>query len=120
MSADVFADFTALDDLNSFLEQAITRTAKERTKALDETSEEVRSEAAAIAASYPNGTGALAENVTVSGTDLTKRVGSDEREGWFLEFGSPNTGGPRPWLTGPADRGAAKMLTRLSKAAEPW
>lgn len=120
MSKDVFADFSALDDLNRLLEAAVKRTAKARADELNKTAEKVRDQAAAIAASYPKGTGALAANVTVTGTALTRRVGSDLREGWFLEFGSPNTGAPRPWLTGPAGRGAEELLAELGKAAAPW
>ena len=89
-------------------------TATEVSAAGDETA----AEAKGIAGGYPKGTGALAAavQVTRAGGGVVS-VGAAVREAWYLEVGSPNTGAPRPWLTGPAVRALDELLDRMSKRA---
>lgn len=118
-AVDITFDTHEIDDLNKKLIEASIRVARERARGLSRAAEAVRTQAAATARSYPHATGALADSVEVSGTDLSKRVGSTLREAFFLEFGSPTTGGPRPWLTGPARTEINHLFDDLSKAAMP-
>jgi len=85
---------------------------------VDDIGEEVASEARGIAAGYPKGTGALAAAVRVIRVgSAVVSVGAAVREAFYLEVGSPNTGAPRPWLTGPATRALEELLERMSKKA---
>lgn len=113
-------DTSELDNLNGLLGEAITRVDKERASALSHHAELVASTARATVRGYTKGTGVLAEDISVTGTPLTRVVGSPLREAFFLEFGSPNTGAPRPWLTGPARVEMTELLKELGHAAEPW
>ena len=112
-------DTSELDDLNNMLSRAAAKVVGVRGAGLARTAEAVKSQAAQTARNYPHATGALADSQTVSGTQLTKRVGSTLREAFFLEFGSPTTGGPRPWLTGPGRTEITKLLEELGEAAVP-
>lgn len=112
-------DTSELDDLTTMLVVAAARVDKVRSMGLARTAESVRSQAEATVRGYPHATGALADDLHVSGTPLTKVVGSTLRESFFLEFGSPTTGGPRPFLTGPARTEITKLLKELGAAAVP-
>jgi hypothetical protein len=118
-TSNITFDTSELDDLNDMLVRAAVRVASTRARGIERAANSVRDQAASTAASYPHATGALAADVAVSGTALTKIVGSDLREAFFLEFGSPTTGGPRPWLTGPARTEMLHLLEALSEASIP-
>lgn len=118
-TSNITFDASELDDLNAMLTRAAAKVDTTRSRGLERTARSVRDQAAATARSYPHATGALADSVEVSGTPLTKVVGSTLREAFFLEFGSPTTGGPRPWLTGPARTEITRLLEELGKAAIP-
>lgn len=120
MSGSIRVDARAFDDIAGLVGVAIERAPKERARELLKTANMVRDEAAATAGSYPNGTGALAGAVRVGGSDLTRTVGADLREAFFLEFGSPSTGGPRPWLTKPAHERTNDLLDRLGAVGALW
>lgn len=113
-------DTSEIDNLQKLLSNAVARVPKERVTGLDRAAEAVRSQAIEAARGYTKGTGALADDIEVRGTPLTKRVGSDLREAFFLEFGSPNTGAPRPFLTGPARIEITKLLVELGHTAGPF
>lgn len=116
----VWADLGDLDRLNDMIDVAVTRTAKERSVALRRTADKVESEARANAEAFHiDSTGELAAAVRQTGTDLTRFIGAAPRQAWFLEVGSPDTGAPRPWLSGPADRGAQELLAELGELADP-
>ena len=112
-------DTSDLDNLNDMLTRAAAKVDTTRARGLEHTARSVRDQAAATARSYPHATGELADSVEIRGTPLTKVVGSTKRQGFFLEFGSPTTGGPRPWLTQPARLGMTALLEELGKAAIP-
>lgn len=116
---DVTFDTSELDDLNKMLTAAAAKVEKTRASGLARAAESVRDQAASTVRSYPHSTGALANDLHVSGTPLTKTVGSTLREAFFLEFGSPTTGGPRPFLTGPARTEITRLLVELGRAAIP-
>lgn len=120
MPVNVSFDTSELENLNRLLAAAAARVDKERASALARAADKVRSQAETTARGYTKGTGALADSITVTGTPLTKIVGSTLREGFFLEFGSPNTGGPRPWLTQPARTEMTRLLEELGRAAAPF
>lgn len=117
---DVGIDVSELGDLAGMLSRAATRTHAERAAALDKVAHQVQSEATAIASTYTKGTGALASSIEVGGTPVSRRIFADLREAYFLEFGSPNTGPPRPWLTGPAEKGARELFDELGKMGQIW
>jgi hypothetical protein len=119
MASNIEFDTSELDDLSNMLGRTAEKLVKARALGLARTAESVREQAAATAASYPHATGALAGSLRVSGTQFTKVVGSDRREALFLEFGSPTTGGPRPFLTGPARTEIGRLAEELGKAAIP-
>lgn len=118
-TANVQYDSSELDNLNVLLAAAAARVDRVRARGLATAAQNVRAAGEATARAYPKGTGALADNVTVSGTALTQVVGSDLREASFLEFGSPNTGAPRPWLTAPAHAEMTQLLKDLGEAGSP-
>lgn len=119
-SVAVGYDTSELANLQRTLVLAAIRIDKERAAGLQRAATAVRDQAIQTARTYTKGTGALAENIEVTGTPLTKQVGSDLREAFFLELGSPNTGGPRPFLTGPARIEITKLLVELGHIAEPF
>ena len=87
---------------------------------LPRTAEEVAAQARATAAGYPKGTGALAADVNVENRGTESLVFTGQREGYFLEVGSPNTGAPRPWLSGPAGLSGDKLGAKLMAAGVRW
>ena len=117
---DVGIDVSELGDLAGMLSRAAERPRAERAAALDKVAHQVQSEATAIASTYTKGTGKLAESIELSGTPLSRRIFANVREAFFLEFGSPNTGPPRPWLTGPAEKGAKELFDELGKIVQIW
>jgi hypothetical protein len=118
-TANIIFDTSELNDLDKLLTTAAGRVDKVRSAGLARAAESVRDQAAATVRSYPHATGALANDLHVAGTPLTKTVGSTLREAFFLEFGSPTTGGPRPFLTGPARTEITHLLEELGKAGMP-
>lgn len=118
---NVIADTSDLDKLVALLQTAADRPAKDRGRVLAETAATVADEARGIVAGYTKAsTGELRSSIYVRGTPLTQEVGTDVRQGHFLEAGSPTTGAARPWLTGPAERGIDGMLTKLGKLGDLW
>lgn len=114
-------DTSELADLAAVLERARSRSWKDRTQALKRTAETVRAEAKANAEAFnTDSTGELAENIEITGTPARKRIGAPVRQAHFLEYGSPTTGAPRAWLSGPARKGANELLAELARIGEPW
>lgn len=109
-----------LDELEALLEAARSRPYRDRVKALDAAANRVADEASRIARSYPSATGELADAVDITGTPASRIIGANVRQAFFLEYGSPNTGAPRAWLSGPARAEVNQLLLDLAAAAEPW
>lgn len=114
------ADFSDLDNLQQLLANAREKPHALRAEALNRAAEKTRTDAAAIANSYPDPLDELGNNLQREGTPVFQRVFTTNRQGHFLHFGSPKTGAPRDWLHGPARRAADDLFEELSKAAEPW
>lgn len=119
-SMGITFDTSELDNLADLLATAREKPKAVRAEALGRVGDKVKAEAEAIAQAYPDPLDELAGNVEMESTPLTRRIFTSKRQGAFLEFGSPNTGAPRPWLTGPAQKGADELFEELSKAAELW
>jgi hypothetical protein len=115
----ISADFSELAGIERLLENARTKLPKVRSAALKHAADRTQAEAEQIAASYPDPLDELAHNIQQEGTDLTRRIWTDKRQGHFLHFGSPNTGAPRDWLHGPTGRAADQLFEELSQAAVP-
>lgn len=121
--SDVTVDTSELDELEAILQRAAERTTKERARALREAGEGVAREARANASSWftKASTGELAASIETAQRGVSEyRVFANVRQAFFLEYGSPNTGGPRPWLSEPAEKGAERLLTELGKAGDLW
>lgn len=119
--ADITFDTTEIDGLADLLATARERPHKERADDLTQTADSIATKSRAIVATYQkDSTGLLGESIQVEGTPVHKRIFADVREAFFLETGSPNTGGPRDWLTGPAQEGIDEMFERLSRAGQIW
>ena len=113
-------DATALTRLAKILDTAGAAVAAGSAAALNERAQRVASEARSTAAGYPKGTGALAADVNVSVSGNEAHIFTGQREGYFLEVGSPNTGAPRPWLSGPAEVSAADLGEALRTLGVLW
>ncbi len=113
--SSVSMDTSELDRLVADLERAAARPTKDRGRVLLETANKIADDARSGA---PVDSGELRSSIYVQGSALTKVVGSDVRQAWFLEAGSPSTGAPRPWLTGPAERNIDLLLEKLGKLGE--
>lgn len=117
----ISVDTSDLDNLIDQLGAAINRTPKERAAALRRAGDATEAGARANVASYTAAsTGELLSTITHHGTDLQRQVGSTVKQAALLEYGTPTTGAPRPWLTGPAESALDDLLSDLASAAEPW
>ncbi len=117
----ISADLSQIADLDRVLTAARERPHKVRAQALDRVANRVADEARGIVGGYTTAsTGELAGAIYVRGTPVSKFIGADVRQAFFLEYGSPTTGGPRPWLSGPAQKGADELLAELAEAGEIW
>jgi len=117
----ITVDTSDLDELVELLGAAIERTPKERATALRKAGNTTEAGARANVAGYTKAsTGELAGAITHVGTDLTRTIGADVKQAALLEYGTPTTGAPRRWLTGPAEAALDDLLADLAHAAEPW
>lgn len=109
-----------LGRLTRMLDRAADQVDNRAEDAVREVTGRIADEARSTAASYPKGTGALAADINEDTSGLEARVFTNQREGFYLEYGSPNTGAPRPWLTEPTERGARDLEDKLGEAGAPW
>ena len=116
----ITVDVSEIRQLAHLLAVAADAARDESEEALREVAMKVAAEARSNASGFAD-TGELpagAVQLQVSGSGA--RIYADVRQAFFLEYGSPNTGAPRPWLSGPAERGSTELLKRMAKIAEPW
>jgi hypothetical protein len=89
---------------------------------LDRIANGVMTDAVSNANSY-NGTGELAAATKMTRTGNkqmhSRKIGAEVDQALWLEVGSPTTGGPRPWLTGPAAKGHYLLGLEIEKRAVP-
>lgn len=117
---DISFDTSEIDKLNEMLKAARDRPHAVRAEALDRAEASTIAGAREIAAGYTKGEGILGDSLQSEGSPVHRRVFSDLRESLFLETGSPNTGAPRAWLTGPARKSVDALFIELSESAEIW
>lgn len=114
-------DLTEIKDLIGMLDRASKRPHAERARALDEVGGHVETEARGIVATFQTkSTGELEGAIYRRGTPVSQEIGADVKQAFFLETGSPTTGGPRPWLSGPAERGMVELLELVGKSGDIW
>ena len=111
-------DMKEIDRLADRLQKAAVRAIPTIEAALTVGALETATQARANAASY-GGTGELSQSVEVEESPLIRRVLAEPRQGAFLEYGTPNTGAPRPWLSGPAETAQRKFFAELADRVEP-
>lgn len=123
MSQGIQVDMSDLKLLERLLADAERSIAVDAVRIVNRVANQVEREAKQTAASY-NGTGELSRSVRQLGrsdpSGATVAIGAPVRQAFFLEFGSPNTGAPRPWLSGPAARGQQDILIDLAREARLW
>lgn len=113
-------DTSEIDALAALLAGAAPRMETDTTRVMDQVASSV---VAAAKASVPVASGELRDSVQVErqgGKGYRVRyIHAEPRQGYFLEYGSPTTGAPRPWLSGPAQRGAMVLHDELMRVADP-
>jgi hypothetical protein len=111
----VSVDFAELNRLNDLWR----RKAKDVDKIdgdVEDVANEIAAEARSTAAGYPKGTGETARSIDVERRgDASYSVVASSRAAFYLEVGSPNTGAPRPFITGPAERALGELVERVGK-----
>lgn len=119
--AYISIDTSDLDRLAGLIEHAANGALRNADEALGRVVVEVHGEAVRNAAAFnKDSTGELAAAVSYDTTGNSRRVYANVRQAFFLEYGSPNTGPPRPWLSGPAEKGSDRLLMELAKAGAVW
>lgn len=118
MADGATVDVSEIQRLAALFDKAASKIPNDARHELENAARQVQTEAISNAAGMA-WTGALAESVELTMGDDSARIEANVREAFFLEYGSPNTGAPRPWLSGPAERGAAELEDRLGKIADP-
>jgi len=116
-------DTSDLKRLSEIFEHAARDAPRESEAALDRAVIKVHA-LAVLNAARVRDTGALMESVDYDTEILagssTRRVFSDVREAWFQEFGSPHTGAPNPWLTGPAYIVVPELVRDIERLGSLW
>lgn len=115
----VSIDTRDLDVLDWVLGTAAEGAPRESEAALTKAVERVHAQAVSNAAKVRD-TGALMESVDYDTEGMTRRVWSETREAWFQESGSPTTGAPNPWLTGPARAAVPELLRDIERVGSLW
>lgn len=114
-------DTSDLDNLDELLATARERSWKDRTAALKRIAGQVRSEATENARGFQTkSTGELVAHIEQDGTPARQWIGADVRQAFFLEYGSPTTGPPRAWLSGPARKGANQLFAEMARIGDIW
>jgi len=123
MSSGIQVDMSDLELLERLLADAERAIAVDAVRIVQRAANRVERESKQTASSY-NGTGELSRSIKQLGrsdpSGATVAVGAQVRQAFFLEYGSPNTGAPRPWLSGPAERAQEDILIDLAREAKPW
>lgn len=120
-AAAVTVDTSDLHSLVAMLALAERSAPIKADQALDIIVPAVHAEASAIVATYDKAsTGELLANISHDTSGMVRRVYSTVKQGALLEYGTPTTGAPRPWLTGPAERGSVKLLASMASVGRIW
>jgi len=112
------ADFTALREIEDAAAKAARDATTVSTIVLASVANRVFVDAVANAQATAL-TGELARSVQIERTNRGSAdaymIGAPVRQAFFLEYGSPNTGAPRPWLSAPALKGQDELASHLDK-----
>lgn len=122
MAGGLQIDLSDIDRLEGLIAHAANTAPKDSAQALEKRTREAFTEAKANAGSFHKAsTGELASVVemeVIRGEHGIIRA--PVRQGFFLEYGSPKTGAPRPWLTGPARDAAERLVRDMGDAGSVW
>jgi hypothetical protein len=122
MMAGFSVDVSQIAILTNLLALAAEKPKAQVTRLHREIGAQVASEARANASSWftKDSTGETAGSITVSAGADRALISAGTRGAHFNEYGSPNTGGPRPFMSQPAEEGARRLGIELFKVAGPW
>lgn len=113
-------DTSQIDELAALLAGAAPRMEKDTTRVIDMVTDAVVS---SVKAGVPRDTNELADSVEVDRSGglgyRVRYIHADPKQGYFLEYGSPTTGAPIPWLSGPAQQGSMLLHSELMRVADP-
>lgn len=117
----ITVDMSEIDDLVRLLAVAAEQAPINADHALDIVVPEVWREAHANAkAFHKRSTGELAGSLDHDTSGQVRRVFAPVKQAALLEYGTPNTGAPIPWLTGPGERGSKRLLEMMAEAGDIW
>lgn len=108
-------DTSELDVLAGLLAHAADEAEGETSQLLDKEVPKTFEEARSTVAGYPKATGATAASMGHDTEGHTRRIWAGTKQGALLEYGTPTTGPPRPWLTGPAQRASRRILEEMAE-----
>lgn len=113
-------DVSEVESLADLLEHAADIAPDEAEKVLGSETERVHREAERTVRGYPMATGETADSMGHDTDGLNRRIWAGTKQGALLEYGTPNTGAPRPWLTGPAEQASKRILTSMAEVGRVW
>jgi hypothetical protein len=117
----VTLDTSDLERLGALLDAAARSAPVASDALLDVHGLRVLADATANAGSYTKAsTGELRGAMFYERHQGVRRIGSNVRQAFFLEYGSPKTGAPDPWLSGPAERETEQMLASMAQVGGVW
>lgn len=122
MAGGFMVDMSDIHELEGLIEHAKNAAPEESAKALETRTTEAYNEALGNARGFHKAsTGALASVTTM---EMIRGehgiIRAPVRQGWFQEYGSPNTGAPNPWLSGPARAAADRLVRDMGDAGSVW
>lgn len=112
-------DLSEIDELERLLEAAGDDITPAAERAVEfETG--VMTAAARANASGRQDTGELLASIDSEVDGLDGKLMAMPRQASLLEHGTPSTGAPWPWASGPGERSQEALLDRLKREAAPW
>ena len=108
-------DTSELEILRMLLSTAADEAEGETSELLDQEVRDVYEEAHSTVQSYPKATGATAASMGFDTSGHTRRIWAGTKQGALLEHGTPTTGPPRPWLSGPAEQASRRILEEMAE-----
>lgn len=113
-------DTSEIDELAGLLSDAARNAPEGAKDLLDIEVPRVYEEAQRTVRSYPNATGETADSMGFDTSGDNRRIWGNTKQAALLEYGTPTTGAPRPWLTGPAERASRRILTAMADVGRIW
>jgi hypothetical protein len=117
----VVADFADLARLDADLGEAADRANRQIKVAVRTAVDKTATAAKGNVASFrTKSTGELLASIRVQHFDFAGRISADPKQAAMLEYGTPNTGAPRPWLSAPAGKAQEDLFAAVAEAGAPW